>query len=294
MGSWTTDDVPSIAGRTRDRHGRQQWAWATRRPRPRAHGATVIMALPLPNGAPAALLGKIRSSVLDPDASVHALDLADLSPYASSPPASRVGSTSWSTTPAAWMAIPRREQADGFEMQVRHQPPRPLRGHRAPVAGAPEAARRPGGDGEQHRGQHRAHQLRQPPAQDPLQPVGNQPYGQAGQPVVQPRARSAGPGGRRRPDQRCRPSRLRGHQPPVRCGRDPGLDHGARQRHFAQSAAAGALPALYAASGPDVVGGTYYGPGGPGGIRAIPARLGSSGRRDRRRPPAGCGMCPRS
>jgi NAD(P)-dependent dehydrogenase (short-subunit alcohol dehydrogenase family) len=47
-------------------------------------------------------------------------------------------------------------------------------------------------------------------------------------------------------------------------------------RLFAQSAAAGALPTLYAATMPDVVGGEYFGPSGPGEMRGYPRRVGSS------------------
>jgi len=41
---------------------------------------------------------------------------------------------------------------------------------------------------------------------------------------------------------------------------------------FAQSAERGALPMLYAATAPDVEGGTYYGPGGLFGMRGAPER----------------------
>ena len=47
-------------------------------------------------------------------------------------------------------------------------------------------------------------------------------------------------------------------------------------RLVAQSAAAGALPTVYAATMPDVVGGAYYGPHGPGELRGYPKRVGSS------------------
>jgi NAD(P)-dependent dehydrogenase (short-subunit alcohol dehydrogenase family) len=47
-------------------------------------------------------------------------------------------------------------------------------------------------------------------------------------------------------------------------------------RLFAQSAAAGALPILYAATMPDVQGGEYFGPSGPGEMRGYPRRVGSS------------------
>ena len=45
---------------------------------------------------------------------------------------------------------------------------------------------------------------------------------------------------------------------------------------FAQSAADGALPTLYAASAPDVVGGEYYGPNGPAEMKGLPARVSPS------------------
>jgi NAD(P)-dependent dehydrogenase (short-subunit alcohol dehydrogenase family) len=48
-------------------------------------------------------------------------------------------------------------------------------------------------------------------------------------------------------------------------------------RVIAQDAAMGALPALYAATMPDVRGGEYYGPGGPGELRGYPRRVGMSG-----------------
>ena len=45
---------------------------------------------------------------------------------------------------------------------------------------------------------------------------------------------------------------------------------------FLQSAAMGALPTLRAATDPDVVGGEYYGPSGPGELRGPPVRVTSS------------------
>lgn len=51
---------------------------------------------------------------------------------------------------------------------------------------------------------------------------------------------------------------------------------------FAQSAAAGALPTLYAATSPDVVNGTFCGPTGPGGMRGAPGVSSHSDRADDR------------
>lgn len=48
-------------------------------------------------------------------------------------------------------------------------------------------------------------------------------------------------------------------------------------RVVAQDAAGGALPTLYAATVPDLPGGTYVGPGGPGEARGAPRPVGSSG-----------------
>ena len=47
-------------------------------------------------------------------------------------------------------------------------------------------------------------------------------------------------------------------------------------RLFAQSGAQGALPALYAATMPDVTGGEYFGPDGRSGTRGYPARVGTT------------------
>ena len=53
-----------------------------------------------------------------------------------------------------------------------------------------------------------------------------------------------------------------------------------------QSAAQGALPTLFAATSPDAVGGSYYGPAGRGEMRGAPspAKYPGPGRRPRRRP----------
>ncbi|MCE0762681.1 oxidoreductase [Pseudonocardia kujensis] len=50
----------------------------------------------------------------------------------------------------------------------------------------------------------------------------------------------------------------------------------AANRVVAQDAAGGALPTLYAATVPDLPGGTYVGPGGPGETRGAPVPVGSS------------------
>jgi NAD(P)-dependent dehydrogenase (short-subunit alcohol dehydrogenase family) len=56
------------------------------------------------------------------------------------------------------------------------------------------------------------------------------------------------------------------------------LTWGVANRLLAQSGAQGALPALYAATMPDVIGGEYFGPDGLGGGRGYPARAGAAGR----------------
>ena len=48
------------------------------------------------------------------------------------------------------------------------------------------------------------------------------------------------------------------------------------EKLLAQSDAMGALPQLYAATMPDVLGGDYYGPGGLGGMKGHPARVNST------------------
>jgi hypothetical protein len=44
-------------------------------------------------------------------------------------------------------------------------------------------------------------------------------------------------------------------------------------RLIGQNAARGALPSVYAATAPEVVGGGFYGPAGPGQIRGDPIRV---------------------
>jgi hypothetical protein len=53
---------------------------------------------------------------------------------------------------------------------------------------------------------------------------------------------------------------------------------GLMNRLFAQSAAMGALPSLYAATAPGVRGGDYFGPGGFAEMWGPPKKVGSSAR----------------
>jgi hypothetical protein len=64
-------------------------------------------------------------------------------------------------------------------------------------------------------------------------------------------------------------------------------------RVVAQSADAGTLPTLYAATA-DLPGATYVGPDGPGEMRGSPKVVGVSRRPPIRRASAGCGRSPRS
>jgi hypothetical protein len=52
-----------------------------------------------------------------------------------------------------------------------------------------------------------------------------------------------------------------------------GQSYGPFVRRIGQSAARGALPSLYAATAPEVVGGGFYGPNGPGQLRGKPTRV---------------------
>jgi len=47
-------------------------------------------------------------------------------------------------------------------------------------------------------------------------------------------------------------------------------------RVFAQSAEMGTLPSLYAATSPDAIGGSYYGPDGFRQMRGYPRKVGSN------------------
>jgi NAD(P)-dependent dehydrogenase (short-subunit alcohol dehydrogenase family) len=118
MAGWTTDDIPPLAGRTAVVTGANSGlGFETALALARA-GAHVVLACRDPaKGGDA--LDRIRQEVPDADVRLDRLDLADLASvrtFAADFPARHDG-LDILVNNAGVMAIPRRETADGFEMQ---------------------------------------------------------------------------------------------------------------------------------------------------------------------------------
>jgi NAD(P)-dependent dehydrogenase (short-subunit alcohol dehydrogenase family) len=271
MARWTADDMPSLSGRTAIVTGANSGLGYETARGLAAHGATVVMACrSVERGA--AALAQIRSSVLNPDASVRALDLADLSSVRSFAE-SYEGGLDVLVNNAGVMAIPRSETADGFEMQfgTNHL------GHFA-LTGLllPALLTRPGArvvtvssqvanighidfDNLQ-RQRHYSRWLAYGQAK-----LANQLFCLQ----LDRRARASG-------SDLISAAAHPGYAATNLQSGTGGISErimGLGNALVAQSAAAGALPTLYAASAPDVTGGTYYGPNGVGGTRGYPRRV---------------------
>jgi NAD(P)-dependent dehydrogenase (short-subunit alcohol dehydrogenase family) len=263
--------MPSIAGRTAVVTGANSGLGYETARALAAHGATVIMACRSVEKGEAAL-AQIRSSVLDPDASVRQLDLADLSSVRAFAGAFE-GGLDLLVNNAGVMAIPRRETADGFEMQfgTNHLGHFALTGLLLPALLARPSARvvtvsseaanigRMNFDDLQ-RARHYTRWLA---------------YGQAklsNQLFCLELDRRARASGATLISVAAHPGYAATNLQSAAGGvweRVMGLGNAL----LAQSAAAGALPTLYAASAPDVTGGSYYGPNQLGGMRGYPKKV---------------------
>ena len=173
---------------------------------------------------------------------------------------------------AGIMAVPLAYTGDGFESQFATNHPRyALTGRLLPAllrAAAPGWSRCRRTPTAWH-----ARGGTTPTARTPATAPGRLRALEAGQPAVHARAGPAGRGGGRAADLRGRPPGLRRHQPhrrqrlghrapPPRRRAGPGRQ-GARPEHRA-----GCAPQLYAATMPEVAPGDFFGPDGPGELRA--------------------------
>ena len=246
-------------------------------------GASVTMACRDAERGQAAL-ERLRTAVPTADASLASLDLADLSSV-------RAFAAGWLArhrrldvlvNNAGVMAIPLRRTAEGFEMQLGHQPPRALRAHRPAAARAARASGRPQ-PSRVVTVSSSAHRFGSVDLADLNWERGYRKwraYGRsklanllfmreldhrataAGAPLV---SVAAHPG--------FAATNLQAAGP-LMSGR-PWLAKvtAAVSRLVSQSDAAGALPSLRAATDPGVVGGEYFGPDGPGESRGHPVRV---------------------
>ncbi len=277
---WTADDIPDLTGIRGVVTGANSGLGLQTTLQLARHGAEVTMACRSRERGAAAL--SVVRDELGPDASVELslLDLADLDSV-------RDFADRWQgpldllVNNAGIMAVPYGLTVDGFERQIgtNHLGPFALTGRLLPALREASAARVVTVSSQAHRSGSIAF--------DDLQSARSYQrwlaYGQsklanllftreltrrlsrAGATVS---AAAAHPGGA---DTNLAAGVTGDHQLGARVGR--GLS-----RLIGQSAAAGALPSLYAATMPDVVPGDYFGPSGPGELRGSPTRVGMSAR----------------
>ena len=184
---WTANDVPSQDGRVAVVTGANTGLGFETARVLAEHGAHVVLAVrDVDKGQQAA-----RASPAGRRSAVQHLDLTSLDSVRAAAADLRA------THPridllinnAGVMYTPRQTTRGRLRPAVRHQPPRPLRAHRA--AAGPDAARArlPGGDGQQRRPPHPGrHPLRRPAVGALVQPGRRLRAVQAGQPDVHLRA----------------------------------------------------------------------------------------------------------
>jgi NAD(P)-dependent dehydrogenase (short-subunit alcohol dehydrogenase family) len=282
--AWTADDVPDQRGRTAVVTGANSGIGLETVRELARNGATVIMACRDTRRGEAAA-GDVRGDVPDADLRVEACDLADLESVRSF--ADRLPGTSIDVliNNAGVMAIPRSETADGFETQFggNHL------GHFALTGHLLEALATEDGDparvvtvssGVHERGEIDFDDLQGEASYDPWEA-----YAQSKLANVlfayelERRFRTAGTNAE---SMAVHPgyanTRLQFRGPERRGSRLRKAAMWVLNTVVAQSAAAGALPTLYAATAPEADGGAYYGPGGLADMRGPPERQSSSER----------------
>lgn len=296
---WGTTDVPDLTGRTAVVTGANSGLGRRTALELARHGASVVLACrDERRGAEA--LADVRREVPHARASLGRLDLADLASvrtFATSV-LERGGRLDLLVNNAGVMAIPHRRTADGFEMQLgtNHLGHFALTGLLLPalLADLPAGVAPPAGTASAREPDparvvtvsssvHRIGRIAFEDLQSDRRYNKWRAYGQsklanllfmreldtrahaAGAPLV---SVAAHPGYARTELQATGP-RMAGRAWQARVT-------GAVNRVLAQSAHAGSLPSLRAATDPGVRSGEYFGPAGPGEVRGHPVRVGMS------------------
>jgi NAD(P)-dependent dehydrogenase (short-subunit alcohol dehydrogenase family) len=273
---WTAEDIPDLSGRRAVVTGANSGLGLQITLGLAQHGGQVVLAVrDTAKGDEAA--GEIRSQAPAADLAVERLDLADLASV-------REFAARWSggldllVNNAGVMALPRRTTADGFEMQLgtNHLGHFALTGLLLPAllerpgarvvtmsSGAHQMGRISFGNlqGERHYQRWLAY------AQSKLANLlfAFELARRAALNDVDLTSVAAHPG--------YAATNLQSQGARMEGSRVKGVLAELGNRVFAQSAAQGALPALYAATMPDVIGGEYFGPDGMGGSRGNPTRV---------------------
>jgi NAD(P)-dependent dehydrogenase (short-subunit alcohol dehydrogenase family) len=265
MPSWTTSDIPDQTGRRIVVTGANSGLGAATARALAAHGATVVLACRNTDK------GERAAAAMTGDITVRPLDLADLSSVRAF--AADTGPVDVLVNNAGVMAVPEARTADGFEMQIGTN----FLGHFAltglllpsitdRVVTVSSFVHRMGRISLDDLNWNTRRYRRWPAyGQSKLADLMfsyelSRRLAHAGSPVI---AAASHPG--------YAATELQSH---TESFMDTFMALG--NRLVAQSAAAGALPSIYAATMPDVTSGDFYGPRGPGEMWGSPRRVGSS------------------
>jgi NAD(P)-dependent dehydrogenase (short-subunit alcohol dehydrogenase family) len=279
MEKWTAADIPDQAGKTALVTGANSGiGFHTALELARAGARVVLTARDRARGE--AAIARIRAEVPEADVALGSLDLADLRSVRSfaSEVIHRYGSVDLLVNNAGVMAIPERQTtADGFELQLgtNHLGPFALTGLLVPALLARPGARVVTVSSINHRmGRIRFDDLQRERRYGPWSAYNQSKLANLLFALeLDRRARARGmdlvsvaahPGVSATNLQTAGPRLGRFS---LRARGPAGL-----ARLFGQAPDRGALPSLYAATAPEVIGGAYYGPDGPGQARGYPIR----------------------
>ena len=282
--NWDADRIPDQSGRTAVVTGANSGlGFEVSRALAAADAHVVLACRSTDRGREAA--SRIREETPDASLELLELDLADLVSVRSFAERfhQRHDELDVLVNNAGLMAIPRRETADGFEMQfgVNHLGHFALTGRLLDAVLAADAARVVTVSSDLHaRGKMQFGDLHGEVDYDPWDAyarskLANLLYAYELQRRFEASdadalSVAAHPG--------YAATNLQGRAPKMRGSRLRGLVMKLANRVLAQPAEQGALPTLYAATAPDVVGGAYYGPDGFMEMRGDPTRVESSER----------------
>jgi NAD(P)-dependent dehydrogenase (short-subunit alcohol dehydrogenase family) len=269
---WTAGDIPGLEGRDAIVTGANSGLGLQIALQLARHGARVVLAV-RDTGRGDEAAGRIRKEAPDAELEVARLDLADLGSVRQFARwyASTHDGLDLLVNNAGVMALPRRETKDGFEMQLgtNHLGHFALTGLLLPGLLARPGARVV----TMSSGAHGFGRIRFENLQGERHYQRWLAYGQsklANLLFAFELARRAAIAGRDLTSAAAHPGYAATNLQ-LQSGRFTGF-WSLANRVFAQSDAQGALPALYAATMPDVTGGEYFGPDGVGGTRGHPAR----------------------
>ena len=265
LGKWTAADIPDQTRARRGRHRRQQRPRAvTARELARA-GASVVLACRNTDKGEEAAAARSACTYPAPTLSVEALDLADLASVRAFARARADGNARPADQQRRRDGAAAAADRGRLREPVRHQPPRPLRAHRAAARAAAGRAGAARGHASRAARTGSARSTSTTCRASAVQQLARLRPVEARQPDVLLRAPAARDRGGHRAEEPRRAPGLRRHQPPVRRARPTGTSGGIMAigtSVIAQSADMGALPTLYAATVPDLPGGSFVGPDG--------------------------------